>query len=62
MTITGDNSIFSKLLEYEKRASGFTPGSKKGSGPADEWSGVVFGIAGGEGDWGESRIVSKGSV
>lgn len=49
MTTPGDNTIFSKLVEYEKRASAFTPGSKKGSGPADEWSGVVFGI-------GEDRI------
>ena len=41
---TADNTVFGKLLEYEKRASAFTPGSKKGSGPADEWSGVVFGV------------------
>lgn len=44
MTTLGDNIIFSKLLEYEKRASAFSPGSKKGSGPADEWSGVVFSV------------------
>ena len=45
MTTFGNNTAFQKLLEYEARASGFAPGSKKGGGPADEWSGVVFGIA-----------------
>ena len=49
MTTYGNNTAFQKLLEYEKRAAGFTPGSKKGSGPADEWSGVVFGV-------GDSRL------
>jgi twitching motility protein PilI len=43
MTI-GNSTVFLKLLEYEKRASGFSPGNKSGSGPSDEWSGVVFGI------------------
>ncbi len=47
--MTGNNTAFAKLLEYEKRATGFTPGSKHGGGPSDEWSGVVFGI-------GESRL------
>ena len=49
MTTTSNHSAFSKLLEYEKRAARFVPGSKKGSGPADEWSGVVFAM-------GESRL------
>ena len=49
MTMNGNNTAFAKLLEYEKRATGFTPGSKSGGGPSDEWSGVVFGI-------GESRL------
>jgi twitching motility protein PilI len=44
MTTFGSNTAFQKLLEYEKRAASFKPGSKKGSGPADEWSGVVFGL------------------
>ena len=44
MTIFGNNTAFQKLREYEKRASGFAPGSKKGGGPADEWSGVVFAL------------------
>ena len=44
MTTIGNNTAFQKLREYEKRASGFTPGSKKGGGPSDEWSGVVFGM------------------
>jgi twitching motility protein PilI len=44
MTTFGNNTAFQKLLEYEKRAAGFAPGSKKGSGPSDEWSGVVFGV------------------
>ena len=44
MTTIGTNKAFQKLHEYEKRASGFAPGGKEGSGPADEWSGVVFGV------------------
>lgn len=48
MTI-GNNTAFLKLLEYEKRASGFSAGNKSGGGPSDEWSGVVFGI-------GDSRL------
>lgn len=46
MTQIGTNTAFAKLLEYEKRSEQFAAGSKKGSGPADEWSGVVFGMAG----------------
>lgn len=44
MTTFGNNTAFQKLYEYEKRASGFTPGSKEGGGPSDEWSGVVFSV------------------
>lgn len=40
------NGAFAKLLEYEKRSSGFAPGSKNGGGPADEWSGVTFSLGG----------------
>lgn len=46
MTQIGNNAAFAKLLEYEKRSAKFAPGSKKGSGPSDEWSGVVFSMAG----------------
>ena len=49
MTTTGNNTAFAKLLEYEKRASRFKPGGQTGSGPSDEWSGIVFGI-------GDSRL------
>ena len=49
MTTLSNNTAFLKLLEYEKRATGFTPGSRHGSGPSDEWSGVVFSV-------GESRL------
>lgn len=52
MTTIGNNTAFQKLREYEKRASGFTPGSKKGGGPSDEWSGVVFGM-------GEARLACR---
>ena len=40
------NTAFAKLLEYEKRSSGFAPGNKSGSGPTDEWSGVTFSLSG----------------
>lgn len=46
MTQIGINTAFAKLLEYEKRSEKFAPGNKEGSGPADEWSGVVFSMAG----------------
>jgi twitching motility protein PilI len=46
MTGIGTNPAFAKLLEYEKRAAVFRPGSREGRGPADEWTGVVFGLAG----------------
>ena len=42
MTTFGNNAAFQKLIEYEKRAAKFSPGSRDGSGPSDEWSGVVF--------------------
>ena len=40
------NNAFAKLLEYEKRSSGFAPGGKNGGGPTDEWSGVTFSLGG----------------
>jgi len=46
MTGIGTNTAFAKLLEYEKRAGTFRPGSREGHGPADEWTGVVFSLAG----------------
>ena len=46
MKATGTNTAFAKLLEYEKRSTGFSPGSNKGDGESDEWSGVTFGLAG----------------
>jgi twitching motility protein PilI len=38
----GNNQSFSKLLEYDKRSTGFTPGTQSGQGPSQEWSGVTF--------------------
>ena len=49
MTTFGNNAAFQKLIEYEKRAAKFSPGSRHGSGPSDEWSGVVFSV-------GDSRL------
>jgi len=49
MKLQGKNTAFSKLIEYEKRSSKFTPGMKSGSGPSDEWSGVTFSV-------GDSRL------
>lgn len=46
MNQNGKNPAFAKLLEYERRSAQFTPGSKSGGGPADEWSGVTFSLAG----------------
>jgi len=46
MTANGSNAAFRKLLEYEKRAARYSPGSGGGGGPSDEWSGVVFELAG----------------
>ncbi len=40
------NSAFSKLLEYEKRGTQFTPGGKAGGGHTEEWSGVTFSLSG----------------
>jgi twitching motility protein PilI len=45
----GNKEAFAKLLEYEKRSAAFTPGTRGGSGPASEWSGVTFLL-------GESRL------
>ena len=44
MKLNGQNAAFAKLLDYEKRSAKFTPGAGKGSGPAEEWSGVTFGV------------------
>jgi twitching motility protein PilI len=44
MKSNGKNASFAKLLEYEKRSSGFEPGSKGSQGESREWSGVTFGI------------------
>jgi len=46
MTGIGIQPAFAKLLEYERRAAEFLPGSREGAGPADEWTGVVFRLAG----------------
>ena len=46
MTGIGIQPAFAKLLEYERRAADFRPGSREGAGPADEWTGVVFRLAG----------------
>ena len=46
MTSPGTQSAFGKLLEYEQRAAAFRPGNREGSGPADEWNGVVFSLGG----------------
>jgi twitching motility protein PilI len=42
MTANGINTAFAKLREYERRSKSFSPGSGKGAGPSDEWSGVIF--------------------
>ena len=44
MNVIGNNAAFSKLLDYEKRSSIFSPGTKKGGDASDEWSGVTFSI------------------
>ena len=44
-----NSNAFAKLLEYEKRAVTYAPGQESGEGPAQEWSGVTFGL-------GESRL------
>jgi len=44
MNLIGNNAAFSKLLDYEKRSSQFTPGKRKGSDSSDEWSGVTFSV------------------
>ena len=49
MKLNGNNTAFDKLLEYEKRSESFSAGKNDGSGPAQEWSGVTFGL-------GESRL------
>jgi twitching motility protein PilI len=49
MKQNGKSTAFEKLLEYEKRSINFSPGSKNGSGPSKEWSGVTFSL-------GEARL------
>jgi len=49
MKLNGNNTAFEKLLEYEKRSESFSASKRHGSGPAQEWSGVAFGL-------GESRL------
>jgi twitching motility protein PilI len=38
----GTNESFAKLLEYDRRSTGFSPASQGGDGPSQEWSGVTF--------------------
>lgn len=38
----GTSESFSRLLEYDKRSTQFTPGTQGGQGPSQEWSGVTF--------------------
>ena len=49
MKLNGSNTAFAKLLEYEKRSETFSASTRHGSGPAQEWSGVTFGM-------GESKL------
>ena len=49
MKLNGNNTAFAKLLEYEKRSETFSPGKRDGGSPAQEWSGVTFGL-------GEARL------
>ena len=44
MNLIGNNAAFSKLLDYEKRSSKFSPGNKKAGDSSDEWSGVTFSV------------------
>jgi len=46
MTGIATHTAFTKLLEYEQRATAFRPGGREGRGPADEWNGVVFSLGG----------------
>ena len=43
---TASNAAFSKLLEYDKRSTTFSPVSQGGGAESQEWSGVTFGLAG----------------
>lgn len=49
MNQIGKDSVFAKLLEYEKRGAQFQPGAKSGSAHSEEWSGITFGL-------GEARL------
>jgi twitching motility protein PilI len=44
MKPNGKNSAFAKLVEFDRRSTGYTPGQKDGEGPSREWSGVTFGV------------------
>jgi twitching motility protein PilI len=44
MNLNGKNAAFAKLLEYEKRSTGFSPGAGSGDGDSEEWSGVTFSV------------------
>ena len=46
MTQPLTNNAYAKLREYDKRSAKFDPAGKQGSGPSDEWAGVVFSMAG----------------
>jgi twitching motility protein PilI len=49
MNQIGKDSVFGKLLEYEKRGAQFQPGAKRGGERSEEWSGITFGL-------GETRL------
>ena len=46
MNQIGKDSVFGKLLEYEKRGAQFEPGAGIGGGRSEEWSGITFGLGG----------------
>ena len=49
MNQIGKDSVFAKLLEYERRGAQFQPGAQNGSEHSEEWSGITFGL-------GETRL------
>jgi twitching motility protein PilI len=44
MKQNGKSAAFAKLLEYDKRSARFSPGTRNGSSPSEEWSGVTFSV------------------
>ena len=44
MKTNGRNAAFTKLLEYEKRSTQFSPGARTSDGRSEEWSGVTFSV------------------